>query len=220
MEVNSENLLAFVTTNFEKYQFSCTVLNGIFGSFIKSKGRNVSQWAKTETIPKINDLCQFGLALYHENYFKEYVKRIADLMIDLIRRERKGETINSMMIKDGLKIYCAIDDFYGKDLCPNPKGYLKEYFEIPYLEEAKEFYIVEGSEFLLLHTPKEYFKRCAIRMKEEERRLNACLLRVDADTLFKTCKDIMIEPHLIFFHSEFVVSFIITSRLLHYPYSF
>lgn len=216
MEVNSENLLAFVATNFEKYQFSCTVLNGIFGSFIKSKGRSVNRWEKSETIPKINDLCQFGLALYHENYFKEHMKRIADLMIDLIRRERKGETINSMMIKDALKIYCAIDDFYGNDLCP--KGFLKENFEIPYLEEAKQFYTFEGTEFLQNHTPKEYFKRCSIRMKEEERRLHACLLRVDPDTLFKTCKDIMIEPHLIFFHSEFEVSFIV--MFIHCLYSF
>lgn len=179
-------MLTFYTGSWEGYQFSSRVLNGICHYLNR-------HWVKRENDEGKKDvydiysvaneglatryvvLLQLSLLTWKDCLFQPLYKAVTTAVLELIERERNGETINTRLISGVVDCYgnqCTAPVFNYRwpvvELGVDPDSsqtrgrqlmVYKDHFEREFLQHTEHFYIAESATFLANNPITEYMKK-------------------------------------------------------------
>lgn len=219
-----EGVLTYFTRSWEEFSFSSRVVNGICAYLNR-------HWIKRELDEghdNIYEIYQLALVKWKELLFEPLHDAITKAVLDLIEKERKGESINTSLISGVIQCYVELginaDELNSNNSGANvggvgvagsgsagtgdPKGprlsLYREAFERQFIQATEEFYRSEANEFLSSNPVTEYLKKVEERLKEEERRCTSYLHPSTLDTLSRSVQKVLIADKLETLQQEFL----------------
>lgn len=196
---HDEFLLDFYSKNWADYILSSNVIHHIFLYLNR-------HWVRREQEDKnaeVYEVYSLSLVIWREILLKQLQITVTKAVVNLIRKERNGDTINTTFVT------CVRDSYVNMGVSTNfrsdPLVYYKTNFESPLIEETKVYYQLESDEFLRSNPVAEYIKRALGRLAEEKHRVEYYLHESTMPRLIQTCEDVLIEKHLQTLYEEFQI---------------
>ncbi|CAD6187857.1 unnamed protein product [Caenorhabditis auriculariae] len=214
IDLYGEALLDFYTKEWSNFRISSKVMDGIFAYL----NRHWIRRELDEGRENIYMIYTLALMIWKDKLYAKMKERVTDAVLELIKRERMGDTINKGFISGVVEclVELGIDDQDTSSrssptappttLSPGPapavpptdklKVY-RENFELKFLRATKEFYAQESADFLGQGGSVEK------RIDEE---LTRCQLYLNGHTmaiLSSTCEEVLITAQLELFQNAF-----------------
>ncbi|CAD5234943.1 unnamed protein product [Bursaphelenchus xylophilus] len=208
--LHGEDLLTKYTELWTRFQFSSTVVNGIF-SYLNR------HWIKREMDEGKNSVVEvynLTVLMWQQHLFEPLKRNLTPALINLIKQERDGEKITTQLVSGVISSYLELgvnepQDFAVNNLNVNQKnkeyklGVYRREFEAPFIEHTRAYYSAESAEFVQNNSITEYLKKVETRLNEEKDRCVLYLHELSLEPLLKTCHLVLIKNHLPAFNVEF-----------------
>lgn len=109
----------------------------------------MNERARSESLLPVK---QLGLSIFRDTvlFYSRVRGRVKSILLESIRRDRNGELVDRMLIKAYLQMLVDVD--------PTGHLYLTE-FEDKFLEETRQYYSVQTTEYLAHSTVPDYLKK-------------------------------------------------------------
>ncbi|XP_010552580.1 PREDICTED: cullin-3B-like [Tarenaya hassleriana] len=130
---------------------------------------------------------ELGLNLWRDNiaHSSKIQTRLLNTLLDLIHRERTGEVIDRVLMRNVIKMFMDLSD-----------SVYQEDFEKPFLEASAEFYKVESQEFIESCDCGDYLKKVEKRLTEETDRVSQYLDPKSEPKITSVVEKEMIANHM------------------------
>lgn len=132
-----------------------------------------------------------ALHIWKEHIFEEVKDCLTKRILELIRKERDGEQINQKQITDVIQSFIKL----GTIKPSKPLEIYREGFEIPYINETREYYARESTLFIAQNGVSAYMKKAETRISEEELRAKQYLDTSSLEKVRKEIDTVLIERH-------------------------
>lgn len=205
-----EELLEQYTKIWTKFQFSSTVVNGIFAYLNR-------HWIKRELDegkPNVYEVYNLCVMTWKQVIFDELNNNITSAILNLITQERNGEMITTKLVSGVVNSYIELginemEENVNLNLQPNARrvpsklAVYKQYFEKRFIEDTRNYYTQESIDFVQRNSVTEYLKKVENRINEERDRCELYLNNSTQELLAKTLNEVLISQHLELLQSEF-----------------
>lgn len=195
-----EALLGFYIREWARYTTAAKYINHIF----KYLNRH---WVKREIDEgkkNIYDVYTLHLVKWKEDFFKKVQEKVMEAVLNLIERQRNGETIEQSQIKNIVDSFVSL----GLDENDSSKSTLevyRYYFERPFIAATRVYYENESRRFVAENSVVEYMKKAEARLEEEKARVGLYLHPDITKRLTDTCLDVLVTAHSGLLRDEFQV---------------
>jgi cullin 1 len=106
--------------------------------------------------------------------FSKLHSNITSALLRLIQQERNGEKITTKLLSCVISSYLELGCNEAQETQPHSnaaarvadnlkQGVYKRHFEVPFLENTRDYYAKESAEFVQTHTVTEYLKKVGFR---------------------------------------------------------
>lgn len=143
---------------------------------------------------EVDNVYNLGLIIFRDQVVRDPVVRekLKDTLLDLIMRERRGEVVNRIAIKNVCNMLMVLGI--------NSRCVYEEDFERPFLKQSSIFYQGESINFLAENSASAYIKKVETRIHEEADRVKHYL---DESTELRVVE--VVETELIKNHMKNVI---------------
>eukprot|EP00124_Ichthyophonus_hoferi_P003659 Ihof_evm1s332 gene=Ihof_evmTU1s332 len=189
-----EALLDAYVGNWKKFVTSVRCLNAAFTYLNR-------HWVKREKEEGSNvyDVEQLCLITWRDLVFQPLQVNLTSAMLDLIKRERNGETINGSLLRG--TVDCLVH--LGCAEASDKLSIYKESFEVDFLTATEQYYKQEGAHFVAANPVTEYLKKVERRLEEEEHRVLSLLHDTTREGLMLRLDQVLILKHFDLLKNEF-----------------
>lgn len=195
-----EALLAYYNSEWTRYTTAAQFINHLF----KYLNRH---WVKREIDEgkrNVYDVYTLHLVKWRDVFFKDVWQNVMKAVLNLVRKQRNGETIEQSQIKSVVDSFVSL----GLDENDSTKSTLevyRYYFERPFIQDTREYYERESRQFVAENSVVEYMKKAEARLEEEKARVGLYLHPDITKRLTETCLDVLVTAHSGLLRDEFQV---------------
>lgn len=131
-----------------------------------------------------------GLVLFRDEviHYGRIREHLQSVLLDSIARERAGEVINRMAVKNACAMLMALG--------VEGRGVYEDDFEKPFLRQSAEFYQTESQKFLAENSASLYVRKVEERLEEEANRARHYLDPSTEPKIVKALEDELIAKHM------------------------
>ncbi|KAJ5091551.1 cullin-1 [Penicillium alfredii] len=195
-----EALLAFYIREWDRYTTGAKYVNHLFRYLNR-------HWVKREIDEgkkNVYDVYTLHLVKWKDDFFEKVHERVMDAVLNLIEKQRNGETIEQSQIKSIVDSFVSL----GLDENDSTKSTLevyRQYFQRPFISATKVYYEHESRQFVAENSVVEYMKKAEARLDEEKARVGLYLHPDVTKPLTETCLDVLVTAHSTLLRDEFQV---------------
>ncbi|KAK9475947.1 Cullin [Lipomyces japonicus] len=198
-QYSDESLIKYYIKTWNRYTTGARYLNHIFEYLNR-------HWVKRErdegrrNVYDVNTLC---LVKWRTEFFDSVQHRLMEAVLNLIEKQRNGETIETMNIKNIVQSFVSL----GLDEHDSKKVSLVVYktcFEAPFILATESYYIAESAQFVTENSVVDYMKKAESRLLEENARVQMYLHQSTEKVLMKVCETVLLNNHAELIREEFL----------------
>lgn len=199
LRVDGEGLLRYYSTEWRNYTVGAGFIHHIFRYLNR-------HWVKREMDEGkqgIYDVYTHCLVLWRKTVFDQVKDNLIGAALDLIKRQRDGEVIETTLIKNIVDSYVSLGLDEADPTRPTIDVY-RDHFGKPFLDATEEYYRAESEKFVLENSASDYMKKAETRLHEEESRVELYLHQSSTAPLMQTCDNALIKEHSEMLQEEFL----------------
>lgn len=197
---SDEALLSFYIREWQRYTTAAKYINHLFRYLNR-------HWVKREVDEgkrEVYDVYTLHLVRWREDLFMKIESQLIKAVLNLVERQRNGETIEQTQIKAIVDSYVSL----GLDQNDHSKTTLEifqTYFSVPFVAATRIYYENEARQFVAENSVVEYMKKAEARLDEENARITLYLHPDITKWLMPACEDVLVAQQCSLLRDEFQV---------------
>ncbi|KAG6895787.1 hypothetical protein C0992_012574 [Termitomyces sp. T32_za158] len=207
--LQDEALLRYYAREWDRYTTGANYINRLFTYLNRHWVKRERDEGRRQAYPvytvrkhsgpplNLTHLAQLALLQWNTNLFtpiQQNNARLTNAVLRMIERERNGDSIDQGLVKKVVHSFVSLglDDTDLNSECLNVYG---ESFEHPFLDATVAYYRRESRAYLDTHNIPDYLKKAEEWLKEEEDRVERCLVTLSRRALIPKCEEILVLEH-------------------------
>ena len=138
----------------------------------------------------VENVYNLGLVLFRDHvlHFGEVRDKLRDTLLEMISRERRGETIERAAVKEACDMLMLLG-------IGNRTVY-EEDFELPFLQQSRDFFKIEAMNYLAENSASVFIHKVEQRITEETERAKHYLDNSSETPIVKVVEEELIIKHI------------------------